>query len=132
MTNADTDRAALEQEAAAHERRRLDSLVAGDRSGLAALMSEDCVVIHGSGVKETKAEFLGIFDRMKIASLDQLETSVRIFGEDMAVIISTTEMRSRTVASPPQDILIRHHQTTVWRKEAGRWQFNTMHNTRIP
>lgn len=132
MTIAGTDRTVLEQEAAAHERLRLESLVAGDRSGLAALMSEDCVVVHGSGVKESKTEFLGIFDRMKIESLDQIESSVRIFGDDMAVIISTTEMRSRPVASPDQDILIRHHQTTVWRKEADRWRFNTMHNTRIP
>lgn len=132
MMNTGTDRALLEQEAAAHERLRLETLVAGDRSGLAALMSEDCVVIHGSGVKETKAEFLGIFERMKIASLDQLASSIRIFGEDMAVIISTTEMRSCSVATPAQEILIRHHQTTVWRKEGDRWQFNTMHNTRIP
>ena len=132
MMNTGTDQALLEQEAAAHERLRLESLVAGDRSGLAALMSEDCVVIHGSGVKETKAKFLGIFERMKITSLDQLESSIRIFGEDMAVIISTTEMRSRSVASPAQEILIRHHQTTVWRKEGDRWRFNTMHNTRIP
>lgn len=132
MMIADTDRALLEQEAAAHERLRLECLVAGDRAGLAALMSEDCVVIHGSGAKETKAEFLGIFERMKIASLDQLEFSVRIFGEDMAVIISTTEMRSRFVASPTQEILTRHHQTTVWCKETDRWRFNTMHNTRIP
>lgn len=132
MMDIEADRALLEQEAAAHERSRLDCLVAGDRPGLAELMSDDCSLIHGSGVKETKAEFLRIFERMKVESLDQLESSVRIFGEDMAVIISKTEMRSRFVADPEKEILIRHYQTTVWRKEGNRWRFNTMHNTRIP
>jgi len=132
MPHSEIDGKSLEDEVAARERLRLDALVAGDREYLAALMSDDCIVIHGSGIKETKDEFLRIFDRMNIASIDQLATNLRIFGDDMAVNISTTEMRSTSVAAPEQEIVTCHHQTTVWRKVAGNWHFNTMHNTRIP
>jgi uncharacterized protein (TIGR02246 family) len=122
----------LQNEIASLERRRLDALSQGDIEGIAELMSENCVVIYGSGIMETKAEFLKTFEQMNIKSIDQISTIVRIYGDDAAAVVDTTEMRSISPDTPESETIVRHHQTTVWRKVEGHWRFNIMHNTRIP
>ena len=124
--------ASIQSEIASYEQQRLDALSQGDVEGLAELMSDDCVIVHGSGLMESKTEFLRIFERMNIRSIDQTSTIIRPYGEDTAAVVNTTEMRSSFVSAPENEIIVCHHQTTVWHKAAGRWRFNIMHNTRIP
>lgn len=119
---------ANEREVAALERRRLDALVNADREGFASMMTDDCVVLHGSGVIERKTEFLRVFDRMTIKSLEQKSVIVRSYGDSTVVVISTTEMRT----GPAGENVGGHNQTTVWCRDDAGWRFNTLHNTRLP
>lgn len=122
---------AVEEEILALERLRLGAIVSGDLVALSALMSDDVVILHGSGLVEERANFLEIFERTEFQSIEVREVRVRTFGDSTAVVTSVVDMTARPVGAA-EYVQGGQNQTCIWCRDETGWLFNTLHNTRLP
>ena len=114
---------------AAHDQ-RIALTIAGDRAGLAAMMTDDLTYTHSSGVEESKAEFL---DGLKSGKYLYREITprgrkVRVHGD--AAIVSGP---AHVVIEPGgKRTELELYFTELYVKEAGQWRMALWQSTRLP
>ena len=114
---------------ASHDK-RIALTIAGDRAGLAAMMTDDLTYTHSSGIEESKAEFL---DGLKSGKYLYREIAprgrkVRVHGD--AAIVSGP---AHVVIEPGgKRTEIDLYFTELYVKEGGQWRMALWHSTRLP
>lgn len=107
------------------------AMLAHDIAALDALLAEDCVYVHSTGVVETKAEFLaGVRDGLYEYEHVRPATERVSAGTDMAVVFGILDFRGgpRGAAHWPVQLIT----TLVWARGTGGWRLTHRHATRIP
>ena len=113
------------------EEKRSQLLVAADIGGLSALLADDLVHIHTTGVVETKAQYLaGVQNRLQFLSANRRDYNVRVFG-DVAVATGRLDQAVKIKATG-QERKLEAVTTQVWRKSAGTWVICSFHACLIP
>ena len=113
------------------EESRCRALVANDLSALAALLSDDLVHIHTTGVVETKAEYLaGVEKRLQFLSAERGELKVRVYG-DVAVATGRLDQSVRMRATG-EERRLGALTTQVWRKSDANWLICSFHACLAP
>jgi uncharacterized protein (TIGR02246 family) len=107
------------------------AMLAHDIAALDALLAEDCVYVHSTGVVEDKAAFLagvrdGLYEYQHVVAVAERIAT----GPDIAVVFDTIDFRGgpRGGAHKP----VRLITTLVWRHRADRWRLIHRHATRVP
>ncbi len=113
------------------EDERSRALVAGDLQALSALLADDLVHIHTTGVVETKAEYLaGVQNRLQFLSAERLDYKVRVYGE---TAVATGRLNQAVkIRATGQERRLEAVTTQVWRKAGGRWVICSFHACLIP
>lgn len=103
-----------------------DASMAADLPALSALMADNAIFIHGSGVAQTKAEYINSLTsgRMKL-TMYQLKDAKVTFFKDGAIVVGLTDVglaspRHAAAAAPPR--LIHMRVSTVWLRKLDGWQ----------
>lgn len=121
MTDAETIAEIKRLEAA-----RCRALAANDFAALDALLADDLVHIHTTGMVETKAQYLaGAQNRIQFLSAERGELNVRVYG-DVAVATGPLDQAIRMRATG-QERRLESITTQVWRKTGGRWLICSFH-----
>ena len=114
---------------AAHDK-RIALTIAGDLTGLAAMMTDDLTYTHSSGVEESKAQFLeglksGKYLYREITPRDR---KVRVHGD--AAIVSGP---AHVVIEPGgKRTELELYFTELYVKEGGQWRMALWQSTRLP
>ncbi|MFC7398114.1 nuclear transport factor 2 family protein [Chelatococcus sp. GCM10030263] len=117
--------------AAVWERRLYDAMVALDYDRLDALLADDVVYIHSTGVAESKAEyFAGL--RQGLYDYETVETrSARTYADGRYVVRNgIVEMAVGERGKARNRLALLH--TFVWRVEGANWRLVIRQATRIP
>jgi hypothetical protein len=117
--------------AADWEHRLYDAMVALDYDRLDALLADDVVYIHSTGVAESKAEyFAGL--RTGLYDYEAVETrSARTYADGNYVVRNgTVEMTVGERGKPRNRLRLLH--TFMWRVEGQTWRLVIRQATRIP
>jgi len=126
MTDTDTIANIKALEAA-----RCRALVANDIAALAALLADDLVHIHTTGVVETKAEYLaGVEKRLQFLSAERRDLAVRVY-DSLAVATGRLDQTVR-VRATGQERRLEAVTTQVWRNAGGRWLICSFHACLVP
>jgi ketosteroid isomerase-like protein len=93
--------------------------MSADLPTLSALMDDKATFIHGSGVAQTKAEYINSITsgQMKLTKYDLKESKVTLF-KGGAVVVGVTDVG---LAGPPPR-LIHMRVSTVWLRKLDGWQ----------
>ena len=123
--------AATERELRALRDQLLDAVGRGDKLTLEKLLADGFVFVHSTGVLEHRSEYI---ERVaagaqagKQGSNEFLADDLRIYGGDTVVWVTRSRRRA---AGGSQDLNFRG--TDVLVKYAGRWQWVSVHSTRLP
>ena len=114
------------------ERQRRDALVADDREGLAALLADDLVHVHTTGIVQDKQAMLGhAFGFLKFLEVERGPLLIRRLGPDAAVM---TGPMTNIVRRRDQDgqVTVRAFVTQVWVRREQGWQIASFHAVRLP
>jgi len=103
-----------------------EASMAADMPALSALMADNAVFIHGSGVVQTKAQYINSITsgQMKLTTYDLKDAKVTFF-KDGAIVVGLTDIGLATPhnahagASPR---LIHMRVSTVWLRKLDGWQ----------
>lgn len=113
------------------EEKRSQALLAADLGALSALMADDLVHIHTTGVVETKAQYLaGVQNRLQFLAANRRDYAVRVYG-DVAVATGRLDQTVKIKASG-QERKLEAVTTQVWRKSGGSWVICSFHACLIP
>ena len=107
------------------------AMLAHDIAALDALLSDDTVYIHSTGLAETKTEFLnGVRDGLYEYERVRPETQRIEVAGDMAMVYAVLDFVGgpRGIPHPPTRLIT----TLVWRRRAGEWRMILRQATRIP
>ncbi len=107
------------------------AMLAHDISALDALLADDAVYVHSTGLAESKTAFLhGVRDGLYEYQQVQPDTPRIIRAGDLAVVYTTLDFRGgpRGQAHPA----VRLITTLVWTCHANTWRLSLRHATRIP
>jgi len=119
----------IEDEVRALEAVRIDALQRNDIPAVAALMDDDLVHIHATGLTENLEQFLAGL-RALPRSPQRNSLKVRVYGNDVAVL--TGEL-ANTVLRPgktePETMLVMTTQVAVRRKDG--WKFVSFQASKI-
>jgi len=108
------------------EESRSRALVENDLPALAALLSDDLVHIHTTGLVENKAEYLaGVEKRLQFLSVERGEMKIRVYGT-VAVATGRLDQAVR-IRATGQERRLEALTTQVWRKSDGRWLICSFH-----
>lgn len=127
-----TDQAQLELELLDREQARCSALMDDRMDALAALLSDDLVHVHTTGVVHGKDQLIhhaGTFLRFIDVSRGQL--LIRRLGDDAAIMTGpmTNVVRRRDQGEP---VTVQAFVTQVWARSAGVWQIASFHAVRLP
>jgi ketosteroid isomerase-like protein len=107
------------------------ALVAGDMNALGSLISDDAMVLHGSGLVEDKRAFLaGLPERLEIQSVELKNVLIRAYG-DTAVLTAQQVQRARLKMQHGEVHTGHANLTRVYVKHVGDWRIASMHLTRL-
>ena len=113
------------------EEKRSQLLLAADLAGLSALLSDDLVHIHTTGVVETKAQYLaGVQNRLQFLAANRRDYNERVYG-DVAVATGRLDQTVKIKATG-QERKLEAVTTQVWRKSGGSWVICSFHACLIP
>lgn len=100
--------------------------MSADLPTLSALMADNAVFVHGSGVAQTKAQYIDSITsgQMKLTTYELKESKV-IFFKDGAIVVGLTDVglappRNAAPGTPPR--LIHMRVSTVWLRKLDGWQ----------
>lgn len=100
--------------------------MAADLAALSALMADNATFIHGSGVAQTKAEYINSITsgQMKLTTYELKESKVTFF-KDGAIVVGLTDVglappRNAAPGTPAR--LIHMRVSTVWLRKLDGWQ----------
>ena len=129
MTGEPT-RSELERTLLEREGERRDALVADDMDRLAALLEDDLVHVHTTGIVQGKAELLrhaGGF--LRFLSVERGPLLIRALGPDAAMM---TGSMTNTVRRRDRDerVTVQAYVTQVWARRDGVWRIASFHATR--
>jgi ketosteroid isomerase-like protein len=101
-----------------------DKCVAGDIEAISAMMTDDALFIHGNGVMQRKAEFLGAIKngQLSLSGYDLKDPKVIVF-EGGAIVSGLEDLTFKPPAgsnAPPRVIHMRG--SAVWIRTAGTWR----------
>jgi ketosteroid isomerase-like protein len=117
--------------AAGWERKLYDAMLALDYDRLDALLSDDIVYIHSTGVAENKAEyFAGL--RKGLYDYEAIETrSARTYADGRYVVRhGVVEMTVGERGKPRSRLRLLH--TFVWTVDGDTWRLSIRQATRVP
>jgi ketosteroid isomerase-like protein len=107
------------------------AMLAHDIPALDALLTDDCVYVHSTGLAETKAAFLdgvrtGLYEYERVRPVSEM---IQESG-DLAVVYTTLDFVGGPRGQPnaPTTLIT----TLVWRREAGGWRLTIRQATRVP
>lgn len=103
------------------ETRRYNAMTSNDLVALAALLHDELVYTHSSGVVDTKASYLASLrsGRTRYLSVEQREQQVKLLGE-VALVIGATHIEVDVVAVRKSLDL---RSLAVWTAMPAGWQF---------
>ena len=103
------------------ETRRYDAMTSNDLVALAALLHDELVYTHSSGVVDTKASYLEALrsGRTRYLSVEQCEHQIKLMG-DMALVIAATHIEV-DVRALRKSLDLR--SLAVWTATPAGWQF---------
>ena len=119
-----------EKEVYACERERLDAIVRGDVQALSTMLSDNAIILHGSGPIEDGEEFLANFGSIEFLSIEQRQLWLRTCGDSTVVACSVLDVVNRPRGSG-DSVHRRQNQTIVWCRDLNGWKLNTWHVTRV-
>ena len=107
------------------------AMLAHDIPALDALLADDVVYVHSTGLAETKTEFLnGVRDGLYEYERVRPETQRIEQSGDIAMVYTTLDFigGARGKPHPPTRLIT----TLVWRREHAKWRMIVRQATRIP
>jgi ketosteroid isomerase-like protein len=112
------------------EHERGVALVNADWPALDALMADDLVHIHTTGLIDDKAQYLeGARTKLDYLKVERVSLQVRSCGE---IAIATGVLNQTLRIKGPETVVeIRAATTQVWIRRNGRWLQNSFQATRI-
>lgn len=112
------------------ERARFQTWVNSDVAGMQAVMADDALYCHSSGVCQSKKEFIADIQAKKIAykKLDLLSMTPKALGKDAALINGTVDL---VAASPGNEVKFKGIYTAVYVKRHGHWQLLSWQSTTV-
>jgi ketosteroid isomerase-like protein len=114
---------------AAHDK-RIALTIAGDLTGLAAMMTDDLTYTHSSGVEESKAQFLEGLKNGKYVyrEITPRDRKVRVHG-DAAIVSGPAHI---VIEPGGKRTELELYFTELYVKEAGQWRMALWQSTRLP
>jgi ketosteroid isomerase-like protein len=107
--------------------------VAGDADGVAALMADDAIFIHGNGAEQSKSEFVGALKsgQMAFSSYDLTDPKVIPFsgGAIVTGLVDIGIKGPAGSAAPPR--LIHMRGSSVWVQTASGWKLQLDQDTTL-
>jgi hypothetical protein len=122
--------AATESELRALRQRLFDGLKRGDKALLEEVLADGFVFIHSTGVQERRDEFIARAAAGAQASAGEvefLEDDIRVYNGNTVVWVTRSRRRG-----PPSAPELNFRGTDVLVKTGGRWQWASVHSTRLP
>ena len=103
------------------EQRRYDAMTSNDQAALAALLHDDLIYTHSSGVIDTKASYMDSIasGRTQYRKVEILDQQVKLLG-DVALIIGGSRI-DVLVKGTPKFLTLR--SIAAWTATAKGWQF---------
>jgi ketosteroid isomerase-like protein len=119
-----------EKDILALEDRRFAAMTYGDMGALEALLHEQLLYTHSSGVTDTKASWLDTMKsgKTKYKSVDFLERKVRILG-DAALVTGRAQIEAE-IGGQPRTLKLSF--LNVWAKTPQGWKFAAWQATPQP
>lgn len=115
---------------AAEESRRA-ALVASDVEALAALMEDDLVHVHTTGIVQTKAQLLHhVSEFLRFYAVERGPLTIRPAGPD-AAIMTGPMINSVGKRGTDERIEIHSFVTQVWVRREGKWRISSFQATRL-
>jgi len=106
------------------------ALVSRDWAELAALLSEDLVHIHATGLIDDKAAYLeGVKTKLDFLKVERISLAVRV-RDDWAIATGVLNQAVR-IKGPETVVEFQAATTQVWTRSNGRWVLSTFQATRI-
>jgi hypothetical protein len=117
-------------EVRAHEDRRFEAMVAGNRPALEKLLHDGLVYTHSNSSVDSKASFVDavVSRRSGYQKIERPEEQIQVYG-DAAVVTGRARIELQN-ASGHRVLNLRY--TDVWVKGAGGWQMIAWQSTPIP
>jgi ketosteroid isomerase-like protein len=99
----------------------------GDSATLATIFTDDILIVHSDGTKDTKANFLDAISsgRLKLISYERTDVQIRIYGA-IALMFSRTAKSFAYKGSPGK---ANDTSIVTFSKAGNRWRMVAMQNT---
>jgi uncharacterized protein (TIGR02246 family) len=120
----------IEREVREADEGRVKALLANDFPALESLLGDDLTYVHSNGMLDTKTSYIESLrsGASRYLQMDMSDVTVRVLGEDIAVINAKFDARVQTrggEVNPRPRVLI------VYAKRGGRWQMVAWQSTPI-
>ncbi len=124
---------AAQQQVLDMEKKFRESTVSGDADGVAALMADDAIFIHGNGAAQSKSEFVGALrsGQMAFSSYDLRDPKVISFqgGAIVSGLVDIGIKGPAGSAAAPRVIHMRG--SSVWVQTASGWKLQLDQDTTL-
>jgi len=114
---ASGEHSALDKALIANEHRINEAVAKGDKAAFSALVSSDSAMADESGYMTT-ADFLPVFDTVKVSSWKMSDEKVHWAGPNAAVVTYVWTGKGTFQGQPIPD---KTYSSTVWTKKDGKW-----------
>jgi hypothetical protein len=120
-------------EALGLEKKFWDTLIADDTAGMAKIMADDSVFIHGNAVADTKSDFIAAMANPVVTGFDREEPTELVFFPGGAIIRGTANVTVNQKGSDGtvQKIVRHQSQSSVFVLTPAGWQMMLMQQTAI-
>lgn len=122
---------AIKSEITALENQRMQCLMKKDWTALAAMIADDYVHIHATGLIDDKASYLeGAKTKLEFQRVERKSLNISVEGD----VVITTGVVDQTlkIIGPDTVVDLGMAATQVWVKRDGRWLIRNFQNTRLP
>lgn len=129
--SAQRQASAAERELITIDDQRMDALRRGDPLPLEKIYADDYTLVTGVGEVRTKADQIAELKsgRLRYATIDSIDRQVRLYGDDVGVIVSRQRaeifQNGRRITSGDERV------TRVYKKIGGSWRVIATHATPI-
>jgi hypothetical protein len=122
------------EEALNLEKRFWNMRMAGDADGIAKLMADDTVYIHGNGHGDTKAEYIAAMPSNVITGIEREEPTTVVLFPGGAIIrgIANITLDQKGPDGTVTKAVRHQSQSTVWAWMPGGWQLMLLQQTSLP
>lgn len=112
------------------ERARADAVVAGDLDRLGAMLADDLVYVHATGVRHDKAQWLAYLSSgPRFLAVELVAPRVSMMG-DGALVVAELHLRfRRNPGSEP--VQARSWVSQCWVRGDAGWQLRLLQSTRM-